>query len=57
LNENSKYKIYFDADEILVLENGRIVEKGSHRELIRKPSSLYYTLWQKQSDQSGHQQT
>ena len=41
-----------DADEILVLENGKIVEKGSHKQLIRKPSSLYYTLWQKQSDQS-----
>ena len=39
-----------DADEILVLQNGRIVEKGSHRNLIKRPSSLYYTLWQNQSN-------
>ena len=40
-----------DADEIFVLENGRVVEKGTHNTLIHKPSSLYYTLWQKQSNQ------
>ena len=40
-----------DADEIFVLENGKVVEKGSHRQLIQKPSSLYFTLWQKQADQ------
>lgn len=44
-----------DADEILVLEKGKIVEKGSHKQLIRRPSSLYYTLWQNQSDQTDHQ--
>lgn len=40
-----------DADEIFVLENGKVVEKGNHKMLIQKPSSLYYTLWQKQSNQ------
>ncbi len=39
-----------DADEILVLQNGKIVERGSHRNLIKKPSSLYFTLWQNQSN-------
>ena len=38
-----------DADQILVLEKGKIVEKGSHSELIIRPSSLYRTLWEKQS--------
>ena len=38
-----------DADEILVLEKGRVAERGSHFDLIRKPDSLYYELWQKQS--------
>ena len=38
-----------DADEILVLDKGRVAEKGRHFDLIRKPDSLYYELWQKQS--------
>ncbi len=38
-----------DADEILVLEKGKVVEKGSHSDLIIRPSSLYRTLWEKQS--------
>lgn len=42
-----------DADEIFVIENGKVVEKGNHNTLIQKPSSLYYTLWQKQSNQHG----
>ena len=43
-----------NCDEILVLENGKIIERGSHRQLIQKNSSLYYDLWQKQSDQSNN---
>ncbi len=39
-----------DADEILVLNNGMIQEKGKHDELIRNPSSFYYTLWQRQNE-------
>lgn len=42
-----------DADEIFVLENGKVVERGNHRTLIQKPSTLYYTLWQKQSNQES----
>ena len=38
-----------DADEILVLEKGRVAERGNHFDLISKPNSLYYELWQKQS--------
>jgi ATP-binding cassette subfamily B (MDR/TAP) protein 7 len=41
-----------DADEILVLEKGKVVERGSHKTLIAKPTSLYRELWQKQSDQA-----
>ena len=35
------------ADQILVLHEGTIVERGSHEELLRK-RFRYYNLWQKQ---------
>lgn len=35
-------------DRILVMDNGQIVEEGSHKELIRK-NGTYAKLWQKQS--------
>jgi len=35
------------ADRIVVLKKGRVVETGSHQELLRT-GGLYYTLWQQQ---------
>ena len=37
-----------DADEILVLENGRIGERGNHEELLKK-KGLYSKLWSTQN--------
>jgi ATP-binding cassette subfamily B protein len=37
------------ADEIIVLDHGRIIEKGSHEELM-KNDSVYAQLFRKQSD-------
>ena len=37
-----------DADEILVLEGGKVIERGNHYQLISNPSSLYKDLWTKQ---------
>lgn len=37
-----------DADEILVLDKGRVVEKGSHAQLLSTPNSLYSKLWNTQ---------
>jgi len=38
-----------DADEILVLEAGRIVERGHHAELLRRRGS-YATMWARQQE-------
>ena len=36
-------------DRILVMENGQIVEQGSHKELISKKNGIYSKLWAHQS--------
>jgi ABC-type transport system involved in Fe-S cluster assembly fused permease/ATPase subunit len=36
-----------DADEIIVLDHGRISERGSHRQLLRA-KGLYATMWNRQ---------
>ncbi|MCB0198111.1 MAG: ABC transporter ATP-binding protein, partial [Anaerolineae bacterium] len=40
------------ADRILVIENGRITENGSHQELI-KQRGHYYSLYTKQFQQEA----
>ena len=39
-----------EADEILVLEDGRIIERGSHQSLLEK-SGIYYQMYQMQAAQ------
>ena len=34
------------ADQILVVDSGRIVQRGAHHKLIQEPGSPYYHLWQ-----------
>ena len=40
-----------DADQIVVLEQGQIVEQGSHAELLAK-QGRYAQLWQMQQQES-----
>jgi ATP-binding cassette subfamily B protein len=37
------------ADEILVLDHGNIVERGTHRELLAK-GGLYASMWNRQRE-------
>ncbi|MET0180693.1 MAG: ATP-binding cassette domain-containing protein, partial [Novosphingobium sp.] len=41
-----------DADRILVLDQGRLVEAGSHIELLRR-DGLYAEMWARQAAESG----
>lgn len=41
-----------EADKIIVLDNGEIIEMGSHEELI-KNENIYYKIWQIQSVLDG----
>ena len=37
-----------EADEILVLDEGRVAERGTHAELLATPGSMYSKLWNTQ---------
>lgn len=39
-----------NADRIIVMEKGQIIEQGKHKELLSDPESLYHYLHQLQSD-------
>ncbi|WP_444596263.1 ABCB family ABC transporter ATP-binding protein/permease [Brevundimonas sp.] len=42
-----------DADQILVLKAGRIIERGAHHELVARVGGEYAALWRKQTRGSG----
>ena len=41
-----------DADQILVMDKGRIVERGTHSHLLSLSDGVYRRLWAKQSKSS-----
>ncbi len=44
-----------DADEILVLENGKIIERGTHQSLLEKDGQ-YSEMWQRQQEVATYQE-
>lgn len=40
------------ANRIVAMDRGRIVEQGSHDELIARPDGLYAHLWRMQGGQA-----
>ncbi|HUH24310.1 MAG TPA: ATP-binding cassette domain-containing protein, partial [Brevundimonas sp.] len=38
-----------DAEQILVLKAGRVIERGAHHELVARQSGEYAALWRKQT--------
>lgn len=38
-----------NMDKIVVMDNGRIVETGTHNQLVRKRNGIYARLWKMQS--------
>lgn len=58
LTEKSRTSIFIahrlrtvvEADLIIVLKDGEVVEQGSHEELIRK-GGLYHSMWLEQAYQ------
>ncbi len=38
-----------NCDEILVLDKGRVTERGTHSELLARQGSLYSKLWESQN--------
>ena len=41
-----------DCDQILVLDKGRLVEQGTHSDLVEREGSFYRALWQSQQHQA-----
>jgi len=42
-----------NCDRIITIENGSIVEEGTHRELLARPGSVYGRLWRIQAQESN----
>ena len=41
------------ADQIIVMDKGIVVERGSHDDLVANPSSVYRNMWEVQTMPQG----
>lgn len=39
------------CDKIIVVQDGRVVEEGSHTELLEREQGVYRSMWQRQSSE------
>lgn len=46
-----------DADEIIVLDQGKVAEKGTHQQLLQNPNSIYSKMWEIQNISSRSDKT
>lgn len=37
-----------DCDNIIILDQGRVIEQGTHEELLAKPNGHYANIWNSQ---------
>lgn len=45
-----------DCDKIIILDQGRVIEEGSHDELLAKPNGHYASIWKSQRTHRKHQE-
>ncbi|MGL4951176.1 MAG: ABC transporter ATP-binding protein [Mycoplasma sp.] len=46
---SQKIKSIIDCDKIIVLDQGKIIQQGTHKELLKDINNIYYKIWVSQN--------